>query len=87
VLIPVTGGGPAPSNSGAFDVAWPTAFPIAGVCVPVRVNGTGTWNPHATLATSGFTTPDGFSIAWDNNGVNLTSGLTYYINFTCNTPQ
>jgi hypothetical protein len=87
LLSPLTGGGPAPNNTGVVYAGWTTLFPVGAICTAQLVDGTGTWDARATIKGGGFTTANDVHWTWDNNGVGLTSGSTYYIGYTCNTSK
>jgi hypothetical protein len=60
---------------------------VGAICTAQLVDGTGTWDARATIKGGGFTTANDVHWTWDNNGVGLTSGSTYYIGYTCNTSK
>lgn len=85
--------GAGAAASGYFGVGLPVEIDrvpgasTGGACVPVVSDGTGTWNPRASVKVSGFTTATGAEVYWDNNAVPLTSGQTYYVLWVCNTTR
>lgn len=81
-LAPGAGAG----NAGGVTLGLPHEM-NRGSCIPNKIQGTGTWQITSSFAVNGFTTDEGLGISWDNGGVNLTPGDTYFINYVCTTTQ
>ena len=72
-----------PGSSGTVTLTFHTALgPHHSACSFTPANSTGTWNAGASIipTSNSINTP---SAAWDNNGVALTVGSYYGINYNC----
>lgn len=71
-------------TSGVATLTWATTFK-GSKCSFTLANGSGAWNGRATIILSGSSSTTK-SITWDNNGVALTGGSTYFVNELCDVP-
>lgn len=70
----------SPSASGTLTVTFPAALPAPSVCIATLANGAKAWNARATVIGSARG-PRTCHFNWDNNGIALTAGGSYNVEF------
>lgn len=81
VVITITAG--VPTASGTITVNYSSSFALnSSTCTAILYNSSGSWNARATLIGQTFTGSTAV-FNWDNNAVNLSTGVAYRMNYLC----
>lgn len=80
-LSPTGSPGAAGTLALTFNTANGAFVTTLGICTATLADSSGSWNARATVQISDASAAATF--AWDNNSVNLTVGVNYFINYHC----